>query len=60
MFGAIGAWFYKNLIGIQAEEIGYSTVRIEPQISKIPLLYASAETFTIKGLVKSQWLFFFS
>ncbi|MBD3244121.1 MAG: Bacterial alpha-L-rhamnosidase [Chitinivibrionales bacterium] len=56
MLGAVGAWFYKKLVGIEADEDGpgFRRFSIRPHIPA-RLSHASASVETLNGPVKAAW-----
>jgi alpha-L-rhamnosidase len=56
MFGSVGTWLYQAIAGINldAKGIGYSRIRIEPQMVR-DLNWASGSIETIRGAVACSW-----
>lgn len=54
MYGAVGAWLYTHLVGIQPLDTGFSKVRIQPHIPK-NLTFAEAVLDTCKGQFRVKW-----
>jgi len=57
MFGSIGAWFYKTLVGINLAEgsVGFEKIRIQPHVIR-DLEYAAGSIQTIRGPVECSWI----
>jgi alpha-L-rhamnosidase len=53
-YGAIGAWLYAHVAGIQAAEPGYKKIRIAPQPGG-GLTWAKATLNTLYGKISSDW-----
>lgn len=55
-YGAIGAWLYQGIAGINVDEArpGYKHIIIEPLPSE-KLMYARASYNSIHGLIRSEW-----
>jgi alpha-L-rhamnosidase len=56
MFGCIGSWFYKILVGINMAEgsVGFEKIRIEPNVIR-DLEYVAGSIQTIRGPVECSW-----
>ena len=56
MFGAVGAWYYKVLAGVNVDPggPGYRRVIIKPHVVG-DLTHASAMVRTVRGVVSSSW-----
>jgi hypothetical protein len=56
MFGTVGSWFYKSLVGITPKSPGYATAHIAPQgIGHSNLTHADATVSTPYGDIASSW-----
>lgn len=58
-YGAVGAWFYRRICGIQplseqASDLGFSRFRLAP-IFGSKLSSATAEYDSIRGMIRSSW-----
>ncbi|GGH17799.1 alpha-L-rhamnosidase [Sphingobacterium alkalisoli] len=53
-YGAIGDWMYKNMAGINPDEVGYKKIRIEPRLGR-GITSTSAKLDTPYGMVSSSW-----
>ncbi|MEO6455897.1 MAG: family 78 glycoside hydrolase catalytic domain [Ginsengibacter sp.] len=54
MFGSIDEWFYKSLLGINAESPGFRKIIIKPQPAG--LTSAKGSYRSIYGEIKSEWI----
>ena len=56
MFGTVGSWFYKSLVGITPKSAGYATAHIAPQgVGHSNLTHADATVATPYGTIASSW-----
>ncbi|TJZ63233.1 alpha-L-rhamnosidase [Sphingobacterium olei] len=53
-YGAIGDWMYKNMAGINPDEVGYKKIKIEPRLGR-GITTTSASLDTPYGIVSSSW-----
>ncbi|MCF3108725.1 glycoside hydrolase family 78 protein [Niabella sp. CC-SYL272] len=54
MFGSVGEWFYRSLLGINAAAPGFQKIRIQPQPAG-NLTYASGAYRSVAGRIQSSW-----
>lgn len=54
MFGSVGEWFYRSLLGINAAAPGFGKIRIKPQPAG-NLTYASGSYRSVAGTIQSSW-----
>jgi alpha-L-rhamnosidase len=54
MFGSIGEWFYRSLLGINPGAPGFETVVVKPQPAG-DLTWARGAYRSIRGLITSEW-----
>lgn len=56
MFGSVGAWMYRALIGIDQKEgsVGFRSILIQPQIVR-DLRYAAGSVFSPRGMIICSW-----
>lgn len=54
MFGSIGEWFYRSLLGINAAAPGFSRIVIRPQPAG-DLTYARGYVLSVQGKISSGW-----
>jgi alpha-L-rhamnosidase len=54
MYGSVGAWMFKYLVGIKPVSPGFSRVSIKPNIP-IKLTYAEATVDTCRGDIHVKW-----
>jgi alpha-L-rhamnosidase len=54
MFGSIGAWFYRSLLGINELEPGFRKIQFKPQPAG-DLTFAEGSLRTMYGKIESSW-----
>ena len=53
-YGAIGDWMYRVMAGLDADEIGYKKIRIQPHVGG-GFSHASASYMSLYGEIKAAW-----
>ncbi|MBZ4190533.1 glycoside hydrolase family 78 protein [Niabella sp. 3A5MI-3] len=54
MFGSVGEWFYRSLLGINAGAAGFRKIIIKPQPAG-DLAFAEGSYASVAGVIKSGW-----
>jgi alpha-L-rhamnosidase len=54
MFGSVGEWFYRSLLGINPAAPGFEKIIIKPQPAG-DLTYAAGSYRSVKGNIESNW-----
>lgn len=54
MFGSVGEWFYRSLLGINAGAAGFERIIIKPQPAG-DLTFAKGSYMSVKGPIVSSW-----